>query len=132
MASKCPSACMACHSSPAVGRRGRARDRFAQECDHKNYLEMQDAADRRTEKARRADTAFKLPSRFWQNSVFRFCWCMRVCLCVCVCAGVGVCVCVLVLLAMSEKPVVAATITSIAAGTLAKHAVATRLQSSEE
>ena len=59
---------------------------------------------------------------------------MHACVSVCVCVQVwvGVCVCVLVLLAMSEKPVVAATITSIAAGTLAKHAVATRLQSSEE
>jgi len=41
--------------------KARAKDQLKKnvECDHKNYLEMQDAADRRTEKARRADTAFK-------------------------------------------------------------------------
>ena len=57
---------------PAVGYRGRAQDGSAKECDHRHYLEMQDTADRRTEKARRADTAFKLPGRFWHFVSFLF------------------------------------------------------------
>ncbi|CAE7205074.1 CLEC16A [Symbiodinium sp. KB8] len=41
--------------------KARAKDQLKKnvECDHRHYLEMQDTADRRTEKARRADTAFK-------------------------------------------------------------------------